>query len=859
MALETFDYPDGTSGASITGATVTAGSFSTQDGKLTSTSETINKILWQSQSDGFQVLKFRAKPGGEQNCGILFRQQDNDNTLACIFNATSGLLRTSKVVGGVYTETANNTYPIKNLTDYVTMIVRHVGTSITVWIDGSQRISITDDSGITGTQSGVRMDFAGNYEVMSFQYWDSPNYAAITDQPNDFQVIPRTSSTGGLFSKGEAASSFTVTLAGSLEYRLVSEDLATEIYTWQSFTSGVETTFTVPADAQWYRLQFRVDGTDTFYSNRFGCGGITRIDGQSLSVRMFRSRGDATSMLDLGITPSEYHSVCAIYYENVGHQSPIWSQYKSETLFDSAFVEFANKKIETEGVVWALAGMATGGEDIANFLPSGDDGANMQSVTDALGGWHEWWWFQGHSDANAKTTRANYLNALTSIYNSHQSYNSISNVDVYATAIPNINSELFGTELDRAQIRLAQKDFCDNVGGTVINPMDIDLHDGIHQSQLGSVTLASHLYRAQYDTHIGTSITGFTRTGAVLELELNIPDNSGDLVSGGNLSKVISVSLQSDPWAFLPVDSIVVGTDSVTVTLVSDPATDDLHVLYGVENGSTNGDWIRDSYSLDSFSNGRDFNSNLQANTYEGAIIPPDTNTPPTANAGPDQSVEAGATFTLDGSASADTNTGGTIVEYRWTQPAGDTVALDLTDPIRPVGVAPSTANAQTLTFSLITVDDQDAESVADTVDIHVAAEVEDPVENNDLLEAVSKQKFVIQPTAVMPAFTGRSNIEELKFKLGSTNELISLDNQGYYNFDENETDRVIVITDAGEISSENGDIEWEGSSLYVRFGAFSAKDSHLSGRVVVFLAGDERGVVFAGPGLPANLMIRFN
>tara|TARA_B100000508_G_scaffold66674_1_gene52151 strand:- start:186 stop:2708 length:2523 start_codon:yes stop_codon:yes gene_type:complete len=239
------------------------------------------------------------------------------------------------------------------------------------------------------------------------------------------------------------------------------------------------------------------------------------------------------------------------------------------------------------------------------------------------------------------------------------------------------------------------------------------------------------------------------------------------------------------------------------------------------------------------------------------AAITEGVNQPPVANAGPDQSVAAGATFTLDGSASIDTD--GTIVEYRWTQPAGDTVALDLTDPIRPVGVAPSTANAQTLTFSLITVDDQGAESPADTVDIHVAAEVEDPVENNDLLEAVSKQKFVIQPTAVMPAFTGRSNIEELKFKLGSTNELISLDNQGYYNFDENETDRVIVITDAGEISSENGDIEWEGSSLYVRFGAFSAKDSHLSGRVVVFLAGDERGVVFAGPGLPANLMIRFN
>lgn len=230
----------------------------------------------------------------------------------------------------------------------------------------------------------------------------------------------------------------------------------------------------------------------------------------------------------------------------------------------------------------------------------------------------------------------------------------------------------------------------------------------------------------------------------------------------------------------------------------------------------------------------------------------------PTANAGADQSVEAGATFTLDGSASIDTD--GTIAEYRWTQPAGDTVALDLTDPVRPVGVAPSKSTAQTLTFSLITVDNDGLESVADTVNIDVAAEVIMPPDTDpELLEAVAKQKFTIQPTTVMPAFTGRSNIEELKFKLVSTNSEINLDNQGFYDFDENETDRVIVITEDGEVSSENGDIEWEGSSLYVRLGAFSTRQSQLSARVVVFLAGDERGVVFAGPGLPANLIIKFH
>ena len=128
----------------------------------------------------------------------------------------------------------------------------------------------------------------------------------------------------------------------------------------------------------------------------------------------------------------------------------------------------------------------------------------------------------------------------------------------------------------------------------------------------------------------------------------------------------------------------------------------------------------------------------------------------------------------------------------------------------------------------------------------------------SELLEAVSKQKF-LRDNTVISAFTGRSNIEELKFQLASTNTKIALDNQGYYDFDENETQKIIVVTEDGEISSENGDVEWKGSSLFVRFGAISSRKSQLSARVVVFLAGDERGLVIAGPGLNANLLVKFN
>lgn len=305
-------------------------------------------------------------------------------------------------------------------------------------------------------------------------------------------------------------------------------------------------------------------------------------------------------------------------------------------------------------------------------------------------------------------------------------------------------------------------------------------------------------------------------------------------------------------------------------------------------------------------------------------------NQPPTANAGPDQSVAAGVLVQLSASGSSDND--GTIVGYKWRETTNSGVVLSSTAAENISFTSPVSDTAQTVTLELIVTDDGGLDSAPVYVDFNVAAEVDTtpPViiltggnialnvgelfqepgyqafnnkgvditdqvtvagststafprtgtleynvvadgiaaetqtriftvtAESELLEAVSKQKF-LRDNTVISAFTGRSNIEELKFKLASTNAKIALDNHGYYDFTENETQKVIVVTDAGEISSENGDVEWEGSSLFVRFGAFSSRKSQLSARVVVFLAGDERGVVIAGPGLNANLLVKFN
>ena len=95
-------------------------------------------------------------------------------------------------------------------------------------------------------------------------------------------------------------------------------------------------------------------------------------------------------------------------------------------------------------------------------------------------------------------------------------------------------------------------------------------------------------------------------------------------------------------------------------------------------------------------------------------------NQAPTANAGADQDVAAGASVTLDGSGSSDPDTGDTLT-YNWAHTSGSpTVVLTNSSTASPTFTAPSTAAGSTLVFTL-TVRDGRA-SATDTVTVRVAA-----------------------------------------------------------------------------------------------------------------------------------------
>ena len=94
-------------------------------------------------------------------------------------------------------------------------------------------------------------------------------------------------------------------------------------------------------------------------------------------------------------------------------------------------------------------------------------------------------------------------------------------------------------------------------------------------------------------------------------------------------------------------------------------------------------------------------------------------NSPPVANAGPNQNVSAGSQVTLNGTASADPDLG--AITYQWTQTAGTAVVLSSASVASPTFTLASDRPSEDLVFQLI-VHDGLQPSTPDTVVITVVA-----------------------------------------------------------------------------------------------------------------------------------------
>ena len=116
-------------------------------------------------------------------------------------------------------------------------------------------------------------------------------------------------------------------------------------------------------------------------------------------------------------------------------------------------------------------------------------------------------------------------------------------------------------------------------------------------------------------------------------------------------------------------------------------------------------------------------------------------NDPPIANAGADQTVAEGATVTLDGSGSSDSE--GENLTYAWTQVGTPMVSLSGENTAAPTFTAPADLlNDATLEFSLV-VNDGESDSAAATVTITITGVNDPPIANagpdqNNIAEGAS-------------------------------------------------------------------------------------------------------------------------
>ncbi len=135
------------------------------------------------------------------------------------------------------------------------------------------------------------------------------------------------------------------------------------------------------------------------------------------------------------------------------------------------------------------------------------------------------------------------------------------------------------------------------------------------------------------------------------------------------------------------------------------------------------------------------------ADSVDITIVGP-KNTPPIANAGPDQpSVLSGTLVQLDGSASSSEDSGQALVAYTWVETSSEGIVLNnaassmptFTAPILPLGAAD-----KVVTFSLVVNDGYD-DSVVDTVDITIVG----PKNTPPIADAGPDQPSVLSGTLV--------------------------------------------------------------------------------------------------------------
>ena len=422
------------------------------------------------------------------------------------------------------------------------------------------------------------------------------------------RVYQRTSSTGGLLGKGQASVAVAMSLAAAanlIEYRLRDASTGVTVQDWTTAATSPAASLTsincpVPARLGWNFLDLRANqdpGQVVLGTAPIGVGRVVAVAGQSLAVRMLgKVDTQAATIASLGVPISPYGAVYASYANGVGQalfNAGAWGLpadgYASQgSYYGSAFLaEFLRLEVAAAGVNCGVIGHAVGGTGISSWEPGSSTaqtacyGQLATTLAAAGGAWEAMIWMQGHSDSGGGTTNANYQSALTTAFAGFAALNSQPSFAKYLASIPNIDSSAWGTPAAIMTIRQAAAAWCAANSATYVQPEDLDLIDGVHETMAGAVTLARHFYRATRpelglaSNDNGPIITGATRAANSLDIVLPVSLASGATLASvgapGSRFKVFPTGATSGALALNSAAPITVGPNTITLHLAADP------------------------------------------------------------------------------------------------------------------------------------------------------------------------------------------------------------------------------------------------------------------------------------------------
>ena len=231
-----------------------------------------------------------------------------------------------------------------------------------------------------------------------------------------------------------------------------------------------------------------------------------------------------------------------------------------------------------------------------------------------------------------------------------------------------------------------------------------------------------------------TSVVAPPKTNAdqILEFEVTVDDG----FAGGTDTETIQVTVSANlaPVADAGADLTFAGGSTVTLdgSASSDPDNDTLTYAWTQTNGPSvslsNAAAANPTFIAPASTNVDQtltfelvVSDGLASSTAESVTITIPSNLAPTVDAGTDQTVVAGSSVVLAGSASdPDTDP----LTYQWTQTAGPSVVLTGSTTLSPAFTAPAkAATDQVLTFELV-ANDGTVDSAADSVSIIIPANI---------------------------------------------------------------------------------------------------------------------------------------